>query len=51
MSLNLKYGIYLVVSVEKLLFLKALAMNVPKYLKDLELVVERILKNAYNKEI
>ncbi|WP_379159504.1 hypothetical protein [Paenibacillus sp. sgz5001063] len=42
---------YLVVSLEKLLFLKALAMKVPKYLKDLELVVERILKNAYNTEI
>lgn len=42
---------YLVVSLEKLLFLKAIAMNVPKYFRDLELVVERILKNAYNREI
>lgn len=40
---------YIVVSLEKLLFLKAIAMKVPKYLKDLELVVDRILKNAYNK--
>ena len=39
----------LIVSLEKLLFLKAIAMNVPKYLKDLELVVELILKKAYGK--
>jgi hypothetical protein len=40
---------FLVVSLEKLLFLKAIAMNVPKYLKDLELVVDLILKKAYGK--
>ena len=40
---------YLVISLEKLLFLKALAMEVPKYLRDLELVVDRVLKNAYGK--
>ena len=40
---------YLVISLEKLLFLKALAMEVPKYLRDLELVVDRILKKAYGK--
>ena len=40
---------YLVISLEKLLFLKAMAMEVPKYLRDLELVVDRILKNAYDK--
>lgn len=38
---------YLVVSLEKLLFLKAIAMKVPKYLKDLELVVDLVLKKAY----
>ncbi len=37
----------LVVSLEKLLFLKAIAMSIPKYLKDLELVVDLILKRAY----
>ncbi len=38
---------YLVISLEKLLFLKALAMKNPKYLKDLQLVVEKIIDNAY----
>mgnify|MGYP000851681974 FL=1 len=42
-------GRMLIVSLEKLLFLKAIAMNVPKYLKDLELVVDLILKKAYCK--
>jgi hypothetical protein len=42
-------GNYLIVSLEKLLFLKALAMEIPKYHKDLELVVELILKKAYKK--
>ena len=41
---------YIVVSLEKLLFLKAIAMNKPKYLKDLELVVDKILRNAYGKD-
>ena len=41
---------FLVVSLEKLLFMKAIAMNVPKYLKDLELVVDKVLKIAYGKE-
>jgi hypothetical protein len=41
---------FFVVSLEKLLFLKALAMKKPKYLKDLELVVEKILRIAYGKE-
>lgn len=40
---------YLVVSLEKLLFLKALAMDIPKYHKDLELVVDLVLKRAYGK--
>jgi len=33
---------FLVVSLEKLLFLKALAMEIPKYHKDLELVVDLV---------
>ena len=41
---------YLVVSLEKLLFLKAIAMKNPKYLKDLEMVVDKILRKAYGKE-
>lgn len=40
---------YLVISLEKLLFLKALAMEVPKYHRDLELIAARILDNAYAK--
>lgn len=40
---------YLVVSLEKLLFLKALAMKIPKYHKDLELVIDLVLKKAYKK--
>ena len=38
---------YLVISLEKLLFLKAIAMKEPKYHRDLELVVERILGLQY----
>lgn len=38
---------YLVVSLEKLLFLKALAMEIPKYHKDLELIVKLVLDRAY----
>ncbi len=37
----------LVVSPEKLLFLKALAMEVPKHHHDLELIVKKILDDAY----
>lgn len=40
---------FLVVSLEKLLFFKALAMEIPKYHKDLELVVDLVLKKAYGK--
>lgn len=40
---------YLVVSLEKLLFMKALAMEIPKYHKDLELIVDLVLKRAYGK--
>ncbi len=38
---------YLVISLERLLFLKALAMEIPKYHKDLELVVKKVLDKAY----
>jgi hypothetical protein len=40
---------FLVVSLERLLFLKALAMHIPKYHADLELVVGLVLKKAYGK--
>jgi hypothetical protein len=38
---------YLIVSLEKLLFLKAIAMQEPKYHRDLELIVERVLQIQY----
>lgn len=38
---------FLVISLEMLLFLKALAMEIPKYHKDLELVVKKVLDKAY----
>jgi hypothetical protein len=41
-------GDYLIISLEKLLFLKALAMEVPKYHRDLELIVEEILRQQYS---
>ncbi len=37
-------GEYLIVSLEKLLFMRALAMKKEKYMKDLELIVDGILK-------
>jgi len=40
---------YIIISLEKLLFLKALAMEIPKYHKDLEMVVKLILNKAYGK--
>jgi hypothetical protein len=40
---------FLVVSLERLLFLKALAMHIPKYSEDLKLIVELVLKKAYRK--
>jgi len=40
---------YRVISLEKLLFLKALAMEIPKYHNDLKMVIELVLKKAYNK--
>ena len=39
----------LIISLEKLLFLKALALNVPKCAHDLKLVVDLVLKRAYGK--
>jgi hypothetical protein len=39
---------YHVISLEKLLFLKALGMNVPKYHRDLELIVGRVLQDRYD---
>lgn len=39
---------YKVISLEKLLFLKALGMKVPKYLEDLRLIVQKILKDKYD---
>jgi hypothetical protein len=40
---------YMIISLEKLLFLKSLAMEIPKYHKDLEMIVELVLKKAYKK--
>lgn len=38
---------FLAISLEKLLFLKAMAMHIPKYHRDVELIVERIKRDAY----
>ena len=46
---NISEKDYIVISLEKLLFLKALAMEIPKYHKDMELIVELILNKAYKK--
>ena len=43
----LDQGEYLVISLEKLLFLKALGMKVEKYRQDLELIVKKILDDKY----
>ena len=40
---------FIIISLEKLLFLKALAMEIPKYHKDLELIVKLVLNKAYKK--
>ena len=40
-------GDYLVISLEKLLLMKALAMHKEKYLKDTQLIVQRILKTRH----
>jgi hypothetical protein len=43
----LDQGDYLVISLEKLLFLKALAMQKDKYRADLELIVKKITTDKY----
>lgn len=40
-------GEYLVISLEKLLFLKTLAMHIEKYHRDMELIVKRIIDLKY----
>ncbi len=40
-------GDYLVISLEKLLFLKALAMEKEKYHRDLEMIVQKIRSEKY----
>jgi hypothetical protein len=40
---------YLIISLEKLLFLKAIAMHIPKCHEDLQLIVGLVLKRAYGK--
>ena len=40
---------YRVISLEKLLFLKALGMKEAKYHRDLQLIVERVLQERYEK--
>lgn len=42
-------GDYLIISLEKLLFLTALAMKTEKYQKDLELIVNKIIELQYEK--
>ncbi|MDR2579190.1 MAG: hypothetical protein LBC70_10365 [Chitinispirillales bacterium] len=39
----------IIISLEKLLFLKALAMEIPKFHNDLEMIVKTILNKAYGK--
>jgi hypothetical protein len=38
---------YLIISLDKLLYLTALAMNIPKYHDDLELIVKKVLERKY----
>jgi hypothetical protein len=40
---------YKIISLDKLLFLKSLAMDIPKYHEDLKMIVKLVLKKAYNK--
>ncbi len=42
---------YLIISLEKLLFLKALAMSKRKYRKDLKLIVQKFLDGQYEDNI
>jgi hypothetical protein len=41
---------YAIISLEKLLLLKALAMDIPKYEQDVRLIVKKILAIQYGKE-
>ena len=43
----LEAGAYRVISLEKLLFLKAMGMKIEKYHHDLELIVKKILDDKY----
>jgi hypothetical protein len=43
----LEQDAYLVISLDRLLFLKALGMKEPKYHHDLELIVDRVLQVRY----
>jgi hypothetical protein len=43
----LDQGEYLIISLEKLLFLKAMAMNIEKYHQDLELIVQKCRGDRY----
>lgn len=38
---------YLIISLEKLLFLKCLGLKIPKYHKDVELIIQKIMDNQY----
>ena len=40
-------GDYLIISLEKLLFLKAMAMEIEKYHKDLEMIVKKIRNDKW----
>jgi hypothetical protein len=40
-------GAYLIISLEKLLFLKALGIKVEKYRQDLEMIVKKVLDEKY----
>ncbi len=42
-------GEVLMISLEKLLFMKALAMEIPKYHDDLKLIVKKINEDSYKK--
>jgi hypothetical protein len=51
LSLNaLERADYKIISLEKLLFLKAMGMQVPKYEADLRLIVQKILDIQYGKD-
>jgi hypothetical protein len=45
----IEQDVYLIISLDRLLFLKALGMKEPKYHRDLELIVEKTLQVQYEK--